>query len=164
LDTIVRDPGQNILLQGGDVITVMHQPYRFMIMGASGRTQEAAFEGPYITLAQALTRSEGLNDSLANIRGVFVFRFESPDALDWPVKPVMLTRGGKVRVLYCLDLLKPESFFAAKTFPVRDGDLIYAAHAPAVGLEKVLGLVGSITSPALTSAYEATATANGGVP
>jgi polysaccharide export outer membrane protein len=164
LESIVRDPSQNIVLRGGDVITVMRQPYRFMIMGASSRTQEAAFEGPYITLAQALARSEGLSDAQANIRGVFVFRFESPDALDWPVEPVMLTRGGKVRVLYCLDLSKPEGFFAAKTFPVRDGDLIYCAHAPALGLEKVLGLVGSIAAPALTSAYEATATVNGGTP
>ncbi len=164
LDTIIRDPGQNIVLQGGDVVTVLHQPYNFMIMGAAARSQEVSFEGPYITLAQALARSGGLNDSQANIRGVFVFRFESPDALDWPVKPVKLTAGGKVRVLYCLDLLKPESFFAANTFPVRDGDLIYSAHAAGVGLEKVLGLVGSIASPALSSAYEAASTVNVGSP
>jgi polysaccharide export outer membrane protein len=164
LETIVRDPSQNIVLQGGDVITVMHQPYKFMVMGATSRSEELAFEGPYITLAQALARSAGLNDSQANIRGVFVFRFESPEALDWPAKPVMLTRGGRVRVLYCLDLSKPEGFFAAKAFPVRDGDLIYSAHAPALGLQKVLGLVGQITAPTLGTAYEAAATVNVATP
>jgi polysaccharide export outer membrane protein len=159
LDTIIRDPSQNIVLRGGDVITVMHQPYNFVAMGAMNRNGEIPFEGPYITLAQALGRAASLNDAQANIRGVFVFRFESPDALDWPTAPV-LTRGGKVRVLYCLDLSKPESFFAAKSFPVCDGDIVYAAHAPGLGLEKVLSLVGAITSPTLGSAYQAAATVN----
>jgi polysaccharide export outer membrane protein len=152
LAQIIREPGQNILLRGGDVITVMHQPYSFTVMGATGRNSEIRFEGPYITLAQAMARSLGLNENQANIRGVFVFRFEAPDALDWPSLPVMTTPNGKVRAIYWLDLSKPEGFFAAKTFPVRDGDLIYAAHAPAVGLQKLLSVVGSVVSPALGAA------------
>jgi polysaccharide export outer membrane protein len=97
-------------------------------------------------------RAAGLNQDQANIRGVFVFRFESADALDWPSQPVMRTAGGKVRVIYCLDMSKPSSFFAAKSFPVCDGDLIYTAHAPTVGLQKLLGVVGSVVSPGLSGA------------
>jgi polysaccharide export outer membrane protein len=160
LETILRDQSQNIVLQGGDVITVMHQPYNFTVMGATRGNREVPFEGPYITLAQALARAGGLNDTQANIRGVFVFRFESPDAVDWPIEPVMRTPGGRVRVVYCLDLSKPASFFAAKTFPVCDGDVIYAAHAPGEGLQKVLSLVGSISSPVFTGVYEGAATSN----
>ena len=160
LETIVRDPSQNILLQGGDVITVMRQPYQFMVMGAGARSQEVAFEGPYITLAQALARTGGLNDVESDFRGVFVFRFESPDAVDWPLEPVKETAGGRVRVLYCLDLSKPEGFFAAKSFPVCDGDLIYVAHAQGQALQKVLSLVGSITSPTVGAAYQGAATAS----
>ncbi len=161
---IICDPRQNIVLHGGDVVNVMHQPYSFIAMGATSANQEIHFEGPFITLAQAMARAGGLNDTQANIRGVFVFRFESPDAIDWPTQPVLLTAGGKVRVVYWLDLSKPASFFAAKTFPVCDGDLIYTAHAPAVGLEKVLNLVGSITSPTLNSAYQGATTVNAVAP
>jgi polysaccharide export outer membrane protein len=160
LKTIIRNPEQNIVLRGGDVITVMHQPYSFTVMGAMGRNAEVPFEGPYITLAQAMARVSGLSDAQANIRGIFVFRFESPDAVDWPMEPVVRTAGGKVRVIYNLDLSKPDSFFAVKTFPICDGDLVYAAHAPALGLEKILGVIGSVTSPALSGAYDAAATIN----
>jgi len=160
LKTIIRDPSQNIVLQGGDVINVMHQPYTFTLLGATGRNSEVPFEGPYITLAQAMARAGGLSEAQANIRGVFVFRFESPDAVDWPHEPVVRTAGGKVRVIYNLDLSKPDSFFAAKTFPICDGDLVYTAHAPALGLEKILSLIGSVTSPALNGAYDAAATVN----
>jgi polysaccharide export outer membrane protein len=149
-------------MQPGDVVTVMHTPFSFTAMGATGNNQEVRFEGPYITLAQALARSGGLSSSQANIRGVFVFRFEAPGAVDWPSRPVIRTPGGRVRVIYCLDLSKPEGFFAAKSFPVCDGDFVYAAHAPGVGLKNMLSLVGSITSPTLSGAYDAAATANTG--
>lgn len=160
MTTIIRQPSQNIVLQGGDVINVLRQPYNFTVIGATGRNQEMQFEGPYITLAQAMARAGGLNDTQANIRGVFVFRFESPDALDWPTQPVMRTAGGKVRVVYCLDLSKTAGFFAAKTFPVCDGDLIYTAHAPGVGLQKMLSIIGSVTSPTLGAASQAANTVN----
>ena len=160
LDTIIRNPSQNIVLQGGDVITVMRQPYSFTVMGTMGITQEIHFEGPYITLDQAMARAGGLKDNQSSIRGIFVFRFESPDAVDWPTEPVERTASGKVRVVYHLDLSKPSSFFAAKTFPVCDGDILYAAHAPGQGLQKMLSLVGAITSPTLTGAYEGAAAAN----
>src|SRR5690349_15552016 len=54
LDTIIRDPNQNVPLQPGDVITALFQPYSFTALGAVGRSAEVDFEAKGITLAQAL--------------------------------------------------------------------------------------------------------------
>jgi len=151
METIIRDQRQNIVLQPGDVITVLHQPYSFIVLGATGRNEEIQFESPSIDLAQALARSGGLNDARSHLRGVFVFRFESPDALDWPRKPVLLTPQGKVPVVYCLDLTQTACFFLAKSFPICDGDIIYAANAPAAEIQKFLSLVGSIAAPGFSA-------------
>jgi polysaccharide export outer membrane protein len=155
MGTIIRAPSQNIFLEPGDLITVQGQPFSFIAMGAEGRQQEVQFEAPTITLAQALARSGGLSDSMANIRGVFVFRFESDSALDWPTKPVARNADGKVPVVYWLDLAKPRNFFVAKTFPVCDGDLIYTANAPGAQLQKVFSFVGALTAPGLSAAATA---------
>lgn len=147
LGAVTRYASQNIPLEAGDVITILKHPSSCTVLGAIARNQELDFEGTSITLAQALARSGGLNDASSNIRGVFVFRFESRHALDWPKQPVRVNAAGKVPVVYNLDLADPAGFFVAKTFQVRDGDILYTADSPFTELEKFLGILGTLTSP-----------------
>ena len=63
LETIIRDPRQNVPLQPGDVVTALYQPNSFTALGATGKNEEINFEAQGITLAQALGRMGGLNDS-----------------------------------------------------------------------------------------------------
>ena len=56
LETIIRDPRQNVPLQAGDVVTALFQPYSFTALGASGKNEEINFETQGIALAQALAR------------------------------------------------------------------------------------------------------------
>ena len=69
LETIIRDPKQNVPLLPGDVVTALFQPYSFTALGATGKNEEVNFETQGITLAQALARSGGLIDSRSNARG-----------------------------------------------------------------------------------------------
>jgi polysaccharide export outer membrane protein len=80
LDRVIQDPTQNIRLNPGDVITAFYQPFSFTALGASGKNDEINFEAPGISLTQALGRIGGVQDSRADVKGVFVFRFEEPDA------------------------------------------------------------------------------------
>ncbi len=59
----VRDPRENIVLHSDDVVTALYQPYSFTVMGATGKNDEVRFEGVGLTLAQALGRVGGLQDS-----------------------------------------------------------------------------------------------------
>lgn len=149
LETVIRDPRQNITLQPGDVLTALYQPSSFTILGATGKNEEINFEAQGISLAQALARGGGLQDSRANAQGVFVFRLESADALDWPSKPVRTTPDGKVPVIYRADLQDPATFFVAQSFPVNNKDVLYVANAPSVELQKFLNIIMTLAYPVI---------------
>ena len=148
LETIIRDPKQNIVLQPGDVVTALYQPLSYVVLGATGKNEEINFEAQGISLSQALARAGGLKDERADARGVFIFRLEEPTALDWP-QPLATTPDGKVPVIYQLDLNDPASFFVAQSFSVNNKDVLYVSNAPAAELQKFLNIVGSVLGPVI---------------
>ena len=151
LETIIRDPQQNVRMQPGDVVTALFQSLSFTALGATGKNEEIAFEAQGITLAQALARAGGLQDNRSDARGVFIFRFEPADALNWPKQPVMSTPEGKVPVIYRIDLHNPASFFVMQSFAINNKDLLYVSNAPAAELQKFLNVVFSVAYPVLNA-------------
>jgi len=149
LETIIRDPRQNVPLQPGDVVTALFQPYSFTALGATGKNEEINFETQGITLAQALARSGGLIDSRSNARGVFIFRFEPKAALSWPHEPVMTTSEGMVPAVFRIDLSDPASFFAIQSFPIENRDILYVSNAPITEVQKALNVLFSVAYPTL---------------
>lgn len=149
LQTIINDPRQNVPLFPGDVVTALFQPYSFTALGASGKNDEILFETQGISLAQALARSGGLIDQRSNARGVFVFRFEPKEALDWPHQPVKTTASGLVPAVYRIDLTDPESLFLIQNFPIEDRDVLYVSNAPITEIEKFLNVLFSVAYPIL---------------
>ena len=135
LETIINNPTQNIVLQPGDVITAIIQPLTFTVLGAVKQNQEIHYESVGISLAQALARAGGLEETRSDSRAVFVFRYEDPKALNWSSKP-MLTVQGKVPVVYQINMNDPSNFFVAQNFPVADKDLLYVSDASSVQLQK----------------------------
>jgi polysaccharide export outer membrane protein len=151
LDHVIRNPRQNVPLNAGDVVTALFQPDSFIALGATGKNEEIDFEGQGITLAQALARAGGLQDSRSDAQGVFVFRLENANALNnWPTTPVRTTADGKVPVIYRLDLRDPNSFIVAQSFMIDDKDLLYVSNAPVTELQKVLNLFFSVAYPIVT--------------
>jgi polysaccharide export outer membrane protein len=140
LDTIIRDPKQNIVLQPGDVITALFQPLSFTVLGATGKNEEVNFEAQGISLAQALGRAGGLQDDRADASAVFIFRFEDGKALDWATPP-KTTPDGKVPVIYQVNLKDPASFLVAQSFPVDNKDVLYVSNAPAAEFQKFLQML-----------------------
>ncbi|WP_296657764.1 polysaccharide biosynthesis/export family protein [Paraburkholderia sp.] len=150
LESVIRDPRQNIPLHSGDVVTVLFQPYSFTALGATGKNEEVNFETRGITLAQALARSGGLQDSRSDAQGVFIFRLEDVGALDWPQSPARTTADGKVPVVYRVNLRDPNSFFVAQSFMIDNKDLLYVSNAPIAELQKFLNVVFSVAYPVIT--------------
>jgi polysaccharide export outer membrane protein len=138
LEQLVRDPRHNVRLRADDVVAAYFQPFSFTALGASGSNAEIPFEASGISLAQALGRIAGLQDNRANPRGVFIFRWEEPGALDTGVEPVdtTLLLHGKLPVIYRIDLTDPTTFFAAQRFPVRNRDILFVTNAPGADLQK----------------------------
>lgn len=149
LDSIIRDPKQNILLKPGDVVTALFQPQSFSVLGATGKNEEIPFEAQGISLAQALARSGGLADTRADARGVFVFRFEDTKVVEGKGVESKAS-DGTVPVVYQIDLRDPASLFVTQNFPVQNRDVIYVSNAPAAEFEKFLRLVVSVAVPSVT--------------
>lgn len=149
LDSVITDPDQNVILQPGDVVTVLFQPNSLMLLGATTRNEELNFESKGISLAQALARAGGLQDNRANPAAVFIFRFEDP-AVAGVTNPPRVTAEGRIPVVYRVNLRDPATFFMAQGFPMRDKDILFVADAPAAELQKFLNIVSSVVIPAVT--------------
>jgi polysaccharide biosynthesis/export protein len=151
LDTVIRNTQHNITLQSGDIITALYQPLSFTALGATGKNDEINFEAQGISLAQALGRVGGLQDSRADAQGIFIFRLENANALTWPRSPAATTPEGMVPVIYRIDLKDPASFFVAQSFMVQNKDVLYVSNAPAAELQKFANLIYTIAIPAVTT-------------
>jgi polysaccharide export outer membrane protein len=152
MEAIIQDPKQNIVLQPDDIITAYFQPLSFTALGATGqRNNEIVFEATGITLSQAMGRIGGLNDMRSDSMGVFIFRFEEPAAVATKERPTVgVTAEGKVPVIYQFDMNKPETYFAAQNFPMKNNDVVYVSVASAVELMKFLSIVTSVFAPAVS--------------
>jgi polysaccharide export outer membrane protein len=148
LDTVIRDPRQNITLKSGDVVTAVFQNRSFTVLGATGKNEEVPFEAVGISLAQALGRAGGLQDTRADAQGVFLFRFEDRSVLEGnPNVPV--STDGRVPVIYRANLKDPATFFSAQSFPIQPGDVLYVSNSSVAELQKFLNVVASVFYPAV---------------
>lgn len=148
LQTVIRDPAQNVRLQANDVVTAISQSNSFTALGETGISAEVPFESTGISLAQALGRVGGLKSDRADVRGVFVFRLEDPAAMD-PATAATARRtpDGRIPVIYVVDLKNPASFFVAQSFPIRDKDVLYVSRAPLSDLQRFVGMIASMVFP-----------------
>lgn len=137
LSDIIDKSENNVVLAKDDVVTALYQPYTFTVLGAAGRNDEIRFEAFGITLSQALGRIGGLQDGRANPRGVFLFRWEEPEAPGGARKPV----------IYSFDLKDPAVFFLAQQFRISDRDMIYITNSPVAELQRFIGIISQTILP-----------------
>lgn len=145
-------PGHDIALRGGDRIIVERDTRAFTALGATGTQTRVPFESQILTAIEALAQVGGLSATTADPTGVFVFRNE-PEAI---ARQLMgdPTLTGTQRVVYVLDLTRPNGMFMARDFIIRDGDTVYVTEAPFTQFSKVIaaltGTLNAIDSAATT--------------
>lgn len=149
LAQIMRDGQSNIYLRSGDIVQLLHRPRSFTAFGAVTAQNIQSFQAEDVSLAEAIAQSGGLNDSLADAGGVFLFRFEKADRLaSAGIALPADANAMAVPTIYRLDFTAPEAFFTATSFMMRDKDIIYVANAPATEFQK---FVGTVLSPLIGS-------------
>ncbi|MGG7566300.1 polysaccharide biosynthesis/export family protein [Rhodovulum sp. DZ06] len=140
-DRVLREPTQNVAVRPGDTVALTAEPRSYAVFGAALRPVLTPFPRARVTLAEAISAAGGLDDQRAEPESVFLFR-------DEPAAPALGLGEGPRQVVYNLDLTRPEAFFLARRFEMRDDDVIYVANAPITDLQKVLSAVGAALSPA----------------
>jgi polysaccharide export outer membrane protein len=153
LTRVIADPRENISMQANDVLTLVHDPQTFLVVGAASFNSEIPFNSDGITLAQALAKSGGLQDTRSDPQGVFIFRYEKASIARELRPDVQFAYSGReVPIVYRLDLRNPNSLFVEQKFQMVNHDLIFVSNAPLVEAEKIIGIFNSVLSPASQSA------------
>ena len=147
MSTVVSNPRENIFIRPNDTLTLVRDPQTFLAVGALSNTTEVPFGAEGLTLAQALARASGLNDSRADPEGVYIFRYE-PAGIVKRLRPNSpLLASAQVPVVYRINLRDPQSLFLQQAFRMRNRDLLYASSAPFSEVAKVLSVVSTVASP-----------------
>ncbi|MDN5785581.1 polysaccharide biosynthesis/export family protein [Pseudorhodobacter sp.] len=145
LEDLYANPSLDIALRAGDRIVVERDKRAFVALGATGTQNRIPFDTQTLSAIEAIAQVGGLNTSLADPTGVFVFRNEPAE-----IANAVLGRSdlqGDQRMVYVLDLTQPTGMFEARDFLVRDGDTVYVTEAPFVQWQKTISAVtGTVTA------------------
>jgi len=98
-----------------------------------------------LSALEAIAQVGGLQSATADPTGIFVLRNEPAE-----ISNIVLGRDdlvGAQRLIYVLDLTKPNGLFQARDFVIRDDDTIYVTEAPYAQFSKILG---ALTGPAVS--------------
>ncbi len=140
------NPRCDIALRGGDRILVESDTRAYTIMGATGSQDRVKFDTRNLSAIEALAQAGGLVSSASDPTGVFVFRNEPEEIARQVLGRTDLT--GAQRMVYVLDLTRPNGMFMARDFLIRDQDTIYVTEAPYVQWTKVLTAITSTVGAA----------------
>jgi polysaccharide export outer membrane protein len=141
-------PELDIALRAGDKVLVEEDSRSFTALGATGGQAQVPFESQSLSALEGIAQVGGLNAATADPTGVFIFRNEPSE-----IAGQVLGRNdleGAQRMIYVLDLTKPNGMFMARDFVVRDGDTLYVTEAPFTQWNRVIsaitGTAGSASS------------------
>ncbi|MGR3503357.1 polysaccharide biosynthesis/export family protein [Pseudaestuariivita sp.] len=151
-EDLYDDPGFDIALRGGDRILVEEDTRAFTTLGTTGTQARVPFETQNISAVEAIAQVGGLLAASSDPTGVFVFRNEAGE-----ISNQVLGRSdlqGAQRMIYVLDLTRPNGLFLARDFLIRDGDTVYVTEAPFSQFSRVLtavtGTLGAVATTTTT--------------
>jgi polysaccharide export outer membrane protein len=150
LQSVVRNPGENIIIRPNDQVFLTRIPRSFAVMGATQKVAQYPFETERVSLAEAIARAGGPIDTIGDPSGIYLFRFEP-----WPIAKDILRAANidlgdepppdVVPILYRLTLADAGGYFYAQAIQMRDKDVVLISNSEATQLVKMLNVVRGFT-------------------
>jgi len=145
MQRVLSDPSENIHVRPYDQIFLARNPQTFAVLGATQHVATYNFNAAHVTLAEAVARGGGPLDTVGDIAGIYLLRFEPPSI----ARQVQAAAGGPplpegtgpVPVAYRLNLRDASQYFLAKAIAMHDKDIVLVTDAPAVPLQKLVVLL-----------------------
>jgi polysaccharide biosynthesis/export protein len=157
--SLIYEPGNNIWAWPGDTIYLYKEPQTFLAFGATGQQGEFPFSAGNqpnfnanfssawrMTLAEAVATAGGLLDLQADPGSVFLFRREPRALAEKLGVDCSKMDGPTVPIIYTVSFVDPAGYFLASRVQMHNKDIIFAANAQSVEIEKFTTLVNAITS------------------
>ncbi|MCD2316041.1 polysaccharide export protein [Sphingomonas sp. IC-11] len=139
LSAVDASGAQNIALLPGDRIELFNRPRTYLVFGASDKVSQVNFGANNVSLAEALARTGGPSERLADPAAVYLFRYAAASG----------EASGGQPVIYRLNMMRPDSYFLAQRIGMHDKDVIYIATARANAPGKLAQILGQLFSPIL---------------
>jgi polysaccharide export outer membrane protein len=145
---LLYEPSNNIYALPNDVIYLYSQPQTFVAFGAAGTQGKYRFDAWRISLAEAVGKHGGLNDSQADPASVFLYRGETREVALRLGVDCSRFEGPIIPVIYVVNFRDPSGYFLAQTFEMRNKDVIYTSNAASVETTKFLNFLRTIMATA----------------
>jgi polysaccharide export outer membrane protein len=148
LSRLLEQPRENIFVAPGDTIFVKHNKRQYIAVGASGTSGLFDFETARLNLAEAVARAGGLLDDRADPARTFVYRIEDRRVVERMGADLSMFPAEQrmIPTIYRANMRDPSSFFVAKSFSMRDKDLVYISNADSVEVTKLLSIINQVSS------------------
>lgn len=166
--SLLNEPTNNIYVRPQDTIYVFTQPQTFVAFGASGQQGQFGFGAWRLSIAEAIAKSGGLNDNLADPASVFLYRGERREIAEKLGVDCSRFSGPIVPIIYNLNLRDPAGYFLATKFEMQNKDVIFTSNSTSVEQSKFMTYLRLITATvndplmAAVNAYTVKALATGG--
>jgi polysaccharide export outer membrane protein len=162
--SLIYEPGNNIWAWPGDTIYLYKEPQTFLAFGAT--TQQGQFQFSSgtnfgqppasawrITLAEAVAISGGLLDLNADPGSVFLYRREPRELAEKLGVDCSKMDGPTVPIVYSVSFVDPAGYFLATQVQMHNKDVLFAANAQSVGIEKFTILLNQVISVPSSAAF-----------
>jgi polysaccharide biosynthesis/export protein len=149
---LVYEPGNNIWAWPGDTIYLYKEPQTFLAFGATGAQGQLPFSAGAtssawrMTLAEGVAAAGGLIDVQADPGSVYLYRREPRELAIKLGVDCSKMDGPTVPVVYSVSFADPAGYFLATRVQMRNKDVIFAANAQAVDIEKFTTFLNALIS------------------
>ena len=150
--SLVYEPGNNIWAWPGDTIYLYMEPQTYLAFGASGLQGQFKFSAGSqssawrMTLAEAVAASGGLLDLHADPGSVFLYRREPRELAEKLGVDCSKMDGPTVPVVYAVSFADPAGYFLATKVQMHNKDVIFAANAQSVEIQKFTTFLNALIS------------------
>jgi polysaccharide export outer membrane protein len=150
--SLVYEPGNNIWAWPGDTIYLYKEPQTYLAFGASGQQGQFQFSAGSqssawrMTLAEAVAASGGLLDLQADPGSVFLYRREPRELAEKLGVDCSKMDGPTVPVVYAVSFADPAGYFLATKVQMHNKDVIFAANAQSVEIQKFTTFLNALIS------------------
>jgi len=145
---LIYESENNTWIWPGDTVYVYKEPQTFLAFGASGQQGQLGFGQWRLSLAEAVGLAGGLLDIQANPGSVYLYRREPRELAEKFGVDCSKFEGPTVPIIYNVSLRDPGGYFLATKMQMYNKDVIFAANAQSVEVNKFLQFANNVISTA----------------
>ena len=145
--SLIYEPGNNIWAWPGDRIYIYREPQTFLAFGAAGQQGQFPFSA-WANLARRSGRHRRRNSSTSSRTrvSVYLYRREAREVAEKLGIDCSRFDGPTVPIVYSMSFKDPGGYFLATKMQMHNKDVIFAANAQSVQINKFLQLVNQMVA------------------